>query len=89
MLSLQTIMEQKGQGGPPDEMVRKLRDEQIRRHTLKQMRSRNILVGGSILGLMGAIYLYTLKVTKQENFLDKEFDKSGPGEQRSNQTSKT
>ena len=68
--------------GPPEEMVRKLRDEQIRRETLRQMRSKNILVGASVLGVMAAIYLYTIRVTRQEGFLDKEFDK------RSSQTSK-
>ena len=68
--------------GPPEEMVKKLRDEQIRRETLRQMRSKNILVGASVLGVMAAIYLYTIRVTRQEGFLDKEFDK------RSSQTSK-
>ena len=68
--------------GPPEEMLKKLRDEQIRRETLRQMRSKNILVGASVLGVMAAIYLYTIRVTRQEGFLDKEFDK------RSSQTSK-
>ena len=71
--------------GPPEEMVKRLKDEQIRQHTLKQMRSRNILVGASVLGVMAAIYFYTLRTTKQENFLDKEFDNPGPGVQRSTQ----
>ena len=68
--------------GPPEEMLKKLRDEQIRRETLRQMRSKNILVGASVLGVMAAIYLYTIRVTRQEGFLDKEFD------ERSSQTSK-
>ena len=68
--------------GPPEEMLKKLRDEQIRRETLRQMRSKNILVGASVLGVMAAIYLYTIRVTRQEGFLDKEFDK------RASQTSK-
>ena len=77
-------MQRGAQGsGPPEDMMKRLKDEQIRRVTLKQTRSKNILVGASILGVMGAIYLYTLKATKQENFLDKEFDDPGPGVQRS------
>lgn len=65
-------------GGPPEEMVKKLKDDQIRRGTLRQMRSRNIVVGASILAIMGGIYIYTLRVTKQENFLDREFDNPEP-----------
>ena len=61
--------------GPPGEMVKKLKDERMRRETLRQMRTKNFIVGGSILAVMGAIYLYTMRVTRQENFLDKEFDK--------------
>lgn len=76
------------QRGSPDEMMKRLRDERIRQHTLRQMRSRNILVGASVLGVMATIYFYTLRATKQENFLDKEFDSPGPGVQRSTQTSK-
>lgn len=76
-------MAQRGtrESGPPEDMIKKLKDEHMRRQTLKQMRSRNILVGGSILGVMAAIYFYTLKATKQENFLDKEFDERRPGVQ--------
>ena len=79
-------MAQKGsQGkGPPEEMLKRLKDEQIRRETLRQLRGRNALVGGSILAVMAGIYLYTLRATRQENFLDKEFDSPGPGVQRSN-----
>lgn len=62
-------------GAPPEDMVKKLKDEHIRRQTLKQFRTRNFLVASSVLGVMGAIYIYTLKATKQ-NFLDKEFDKA-------------
>lgn len=61
--------------GPPEDMVKKLKDEHIRRQTLKQFRARNFLVASSVLGVMGAIYIYTLKATKQ-SFLDKEFDKA-------------
>ena len=86
----QRDMPQKGAPGrgPPEEMVKRLKEEQIRRQTLRQLRARNALVGASILAVMGGIYLYTLKATKQENFLDKEFDSPRPGVQRSNQPSK-
>ena len=82
-MSQRTIKE-KG-AGPPEEMVRRVRDEQIRRQTLRQVRSRNLLVASAVMGAMGAIYVYTLKVTKQENFLDKDFDQSAVRDQRSNQ----
>lgn len=74
--------------GPPEEMIKRLKDEQMRRETLRQLRARNALVGASILAVMGGIYLYTLRATRQENFLDKEFDTPGAGVQRSNQPSK-
>lgn len=74
--------------GPPEEMIKRLKDERMRKETLRQLRARNALVGASILAVMGGIYLYTLKATRQENFLDKEFDTPGAGVQRSNQPSK-
>ena len=80
-------MAQKGsQGkGPPEEMVKRLKDEQIRWETLRQLHGRNALVGGSILAVMAGIYLYTLRATRQEN---KEFDSPGAGVQRSNEPRK-
>ena len=80
-------MSQKGSPdrGPPEEMLKRLKDEQFRRETLRRLRTRNSLVGASILAVMGGIYLYTLRATKQENFLDREFETPRPGVQRSNQ----
>ena len=74
--------------GPPEEMIRRLKDEQMRKETLRKLRTRNALVGASILAVIGAIYVYTLRATRQENFLDKEFERPGPGVQSSNQPSK-
>ena len=78
-----------GKGGsPPDETVRKMREEQVRRMTLRQYRSRNILVASMVLGTMAAVYIYTIRVTRQEHFLDDEFEKR-KGQGSSTTTSKT
>ena len=83
-------MSQKGERGkgPPEEMLKRLKDEQMRKETLRRLRARNALVGASILAVMGGIYLYTLRATRQEKFLDKDFESPGPRVQSSNQTSK-
>ena len=69
--------------GPPEEMIKRLKDQQMRKETLRKLRTRNALVGASIMAVMGGIYLYTLRATRQENFLDKDFDRPS-----SNQPSK-
>ena len=65
--------------GPPAELVQRLKQERAKNIILRRLRWRNALVASSVLGFMGAIFFYTLKVTKQEHFLDKEFD-SKPGD---------
>ena len=66
----------KGKGrGPTDEMARHLRDEQLRRIAVRKYRSRNIAVASVVMGTMIGIYIYTIRITGQERFLDGEFDK--------------
>lgn len=52
-----------------------MKEEQVRRMTLRQFRTRNIIVASAVLGTMAAVYIYTIRVTKQEHFLDEEFEK--------------
>lgn len=86
MAGKKTKMRTKIGEGPPQELVQKLQVERMRNEMLKRLRTKNALVGSSIMLVMAGIYIYTLKVTKQEKFLDKDFDT--PGVQSSNQPAK-
>ena len=56
------------------EVLQKLSAEQVKQFKMRRFRTRNAIVGVSLLAGVFGIYSYTMWAVKQESFLSEEFD---------------
>ena len=60
------------------EVLQRLSEAEVKRIMMRRFRTRNAVVGLTVLAAVFGVYTYTMWAVKQESFLDEEFDKVPP-----------